>query len=48
MQSDSGDVQCTASGGSGGNGRNGLIIGIVIVAIVPWLLVAAAVYICVV
>ncbi|KAG2436965.1 hypothetical protein HXX76_006480 [Chlamydomonas incerta] len=48
VQSDSGSVQCTASGGSGDNGRTGLIIGIVIVAIVPWLLVAAAVYICVV
>ncbi|KAG2425877.1 hypothetical protein HYH02_014940 [Chlamydomonas schloesseri] len=48
VQSDSGSVQCAASGSSGNNGRTGLIIGIVIVAIVPWLLVAAAVYICVV
>jgi hypothetical protein len=41
-------VVCVASSGGGSNDRRGLIIGIVIVGVVPWILVAAAVYVCVV
>ncbi len=47
-----GAAVCVAGGGGGGGGgdggRTGLIVGIVVVAVVPWLLVSAGVYICVV